>query len=88
MRKHEHRIVIFSVLSYIVLFDDLAVRNVKLKIGTLRIKKIKREKIGPAVIFDKLKMLFGGVTRTLVCGVAFNHRSTNVIYYRLPEIRL
>ena len=87
MRKYEHGIVIVEILADEVLFDDFAVWNFKRRVG-LGVHNIDREVIGPAVIFDELLMLLGGVASALVGGIALDDSAVDMFDDRAHKFRM
>ena len=87
MRKYEHGIVIVEILADEVLFDDFAVRNFKRRVG-LGVHNIDREVIGPAMIFDELLMLLGGVASAFVGGITLDDSAVDMFDDRVHKFRM
>ena len=70
-----------------VLFDDFAVRNFKRRVG-LGVHNIDREVIGPAMIFDELLMLLGGVASAFVGGITLDDSAVDMFDDRAHKFRM
>lgn len=85
--ENKHRIIICDVFADIIFLDFSAFGNFENEVGSFGVKQVNRKNI-PAVFFEKLKMLSGGVSCTVIGGVAFRDRTADMVNNRLPEIGL
>ena len=69
------------------LLDSFAMGDLQLKIRALSIQQIHGIHIHPAVVLQHLSMALGGVSGTLIGGIAFNNRAAYIVKNVLPESR-
>ena len=83
--EHKHGVVVCNIFSNVVFLDNLAVRNIKLEIGSLAVKQINVKVLCPAVILEKLDVPCGGISCSVIGSVALNDCATHVLDDLAPE---
>ena len=87
MGENEHRIVICNVFTESVFLYRLSVRNVNHNIRPFGVHNIDLKELRPAVVFDKLLMLYCRVTLAAVSRVALYDRTADLFDHRPHKVR-
>ena len=86
MRKNEHGIVLGKRLADIVFIKVLASDNGNGHFA-LGIHDVNIGDLYPAVQLHGFSVRIGGISLSVICGVAFDYRSADAVNGRLHEIR-